>query len=249
MAIIIFLAQKVMDCKINVLINGCSRGLGYDFFQYLKSKYNIYGLSSVKSDNKKIFYYNPLENVEISDLLKKKIKSLKINHVIHCSGGGFKKYDKLLDIKSLIDLFNVNFYSIYEINRILIKNKPKKQKLNIIMIGSIAAIENKASIGYSAAKSVLFNYNKNLAANFVNEKVISKLVIPGSFLSTNGSMKRLKNRNIKIYNKIQKTMPNSKMQKSKDIIEFTKFLLKSESDLLNGTYVSLTNMESKSMFL
>ena len=117
------------------------------------------------------------------------------------------------------------------------------------MIGSIAAIENKASIGYSAAKSVLFNYNKNLAINFVNEKVISKLVIPGSFLSTNGSMKRLKNKNIKIYNKIKKLMPNTKMQKSIDIIQFTEFLLKNESDLLNGTYVSLSNLESKSIFL
>ena len=44
-------------------------------------------------------------------------------------------------------------------------------------------------------------------------------------------------------------MLNSKMQKSKDIIEFTKFLLKGELNLLNGTYVSLTNMESKSIFL
>lgn len=238
-----------MKKKENILINGCSRGLGYDFFEHLKSKYNVYGLSSVKSDNKKIFYYNPLENIKIGDLLKKKIKTLKINHVIHCSGGGFKKHDKLLEVKSLIDLFNVNFYSIYEINRALIQNKLKKQKLNIIMFGSIAAIENKASIGYSAAKSVLFNYNKNLAINFLNEKVISKLVIPGTFLSTNGSMKRLKNKNIKIYNKIKKLMPKTKMQKSIDIIQFTEFLLKNESDLLNGTYVSLSNLESKSIFL
>ena len=163
--------------------------------------------------------------------------------------GWFKKYDKLLPVKSLIELFNVNFYSIYELNRVLIKNKPIKQKLNIIMIGSIAAMENKASIGYSAAKSVLFNYNKNLAINFVNEKVISKLLIPGSFLSTNGSMRRLKNKNIKIFNKIKKSMPNGKMQKSLDIIKFTELLLKNKSDLLNGSYVSLSNLESNSIFL
>ena len=62
-------------------------------------------------------------------------------------------------------------------------------------------------------------------------------------------MKRLKNKNIKIYNKIKKSMPNTKMQKSIDIIQFTEFLLKNESDLLNGTYVSLSNLESKSIFL
>ena len=238
-----------MSHKENVLINGCSRGLGYDFYQYLKSKYKVYGLSSEKNNNKNIFYYNPLKNIELNDNIKKKFKTLKINHVIHCSGGGFKKYDKLLETKSLIDLFNVNFYSVYEINKNLIYNKPKNRKLNIIMIGSMAAIENKASIGYSAAKSVLFNYNKNLAINFVNEKVISKLVIPGSFLSTKGSMTRLKNKNFKIYTKIKESMPNKKMQKSSEIIKFSEFLLKSESDLLNGTYVSLSNLESKSIFL
>ena len=45
------------------------------------------------------------------------------------------------------------------------------------MIGSIAAFENKASIGYSAAKSVLLNYNKNLAINFSDHNVVSKLII------------------------------------------------------------------------
>lgn len=238
-----------MRQKENILINGCSRGLGYDFYQYLKFKYNVYGLSSVKNNNKNIFYYNPLENIELDNIVKKKFKKLRINHVIHCSGGGFKKHDKLLEIKSLVELFNVNFYSVYEINKTLITNKPKNRKLNIIMIGSIAALENKASIGYSAAKSVLFNYNKNLSINFANEKVISKLIIPGSFLSTNGSMNRLKKKNLKIYTKVKKLMPNEIMQKSSEIIKFSEFLLKRESDLLNGTYVSLSNLESKSIFL
>jgi len=238
-----------MRQKENILINGCSRGLGYDFYKYLESKYNVYGLSSVKNKNKNVFYYNPLKNIELNDNIKKKFKTLKINHVIHCSGGGFKKYDKLLEIKSLVELFNVNFYSVYEVNKTLIYNKPKNQKLNIIMIGSMAAIENKASIGYSAAKSVLFNYNKNLAINFANEKVISKLVIPGSFMSTNGSMMRLKDKNFRIYTKIKKSIPNKRMQKSSEIIKFSEFLLKSDSDVLNGTYISLSNLESKSIFL
>ncbi len=44
-------------------------------------------------------------------------------------------------------------------------------------------------------------------------------------------------------------MPNEIMQKSSEIIKFSEFLLKRESDLLNGTYVSLLNLESKSIFL
>lgn len=238
-----------MKKKENILINGCSRGLGYDFINYLKLKFNVYGLSSVKNKSKNIFYYNPLENIHLDNELIKKINNIKIDHVIHCSGGGFKKHDKFLEVESLKDLFNVNFYSIYEINRLLIKNKPRNRKLNIIMIGSIAAFEHKASIGYSAAKSVLLNYNKNLAISFAKNKVITKLIIPGSFLSTKGSMVRLKNKNKKIFMNLEKLMPNSMMQKSNDIIKFSEFLLTKESDLLNGTYVSLSNLESKSIFL
>ena len=40
--------------KENVLINGCSRGLGFDLFKYLRGKYEVYGLSSVKTKNKKV---------------------------------------------------------------------------------------------------------------------------------------------------------------------------------------------------
>mgnify|MGYP001498235708 FL=1 len=62
-------------------------------------------------------------------------------------------------------------------------------------------------------------------------------------------MNRLKKKNLKIYTKVKKLMPNEIMQKSSEIIKFSEFLLKRESDLLNGTYVSLSNLESKSIFL
>jgi short-subunit dehydrogenase len=235
--------------KENVLINGCSRGMGYDLFQKLKTKYNVFGLSSVITNDKNIFHYDPLKNPKLDKALVLKMKDCKIDHVIHCSGGGLKYYDKFLDLDKLTALFNINFFSIYEINKALIKNKIKSKKLNIIMIGSIAAFEVKASIGYSAAKSVLLNYNKNLASNFVKDNVVSKLLIPCSFVSTRGSMTRLKINNIKIFKKLEKLLPNKKMQNSEDLVKFIELLLRKESDLLNGTYLSLSNLESSSIFL
>lgn len=238
-----------MKKKENILINGCSKGIGLDFFNYLSLSYNVFGLSSVKSKKKNILYYNPFNDPVLTNENTNKLKELKIDHVIHCSGGGFKYYDKFLSLKKLKELFNVNFFSIYEINKSLIKNKPKNKRLNIIMIGSIAAFENKASIGYSITKSSLLNYNKNLSFNFKDENVISKLLIPGSFNSSKGSMSRLKKDKREIYKKIEKLMPNSKLQSSKNIIKFTDFLLSKESDLINGSYISLANLESKSIFL
>ena len=235
--------------KENVLINGCSRGMGYDLFQKLKTKYNVFGLSSVITNDKNIFHYDPLKSPKLEKALILRMKDCKIDHVIHCSGGGLKYYDKFLELDKLTDLFNINFFSIYEINKALIKNKIKNKKLNIIMIGSIAAFEVKASIGYSAAKSVLLNYNKNLASNFVKDNVVSKLLVPCSFVSTRGSMTRLKINNIKIFKKLEQLIPDKKMQNSEDLVKFIQLLLKKESDLLNGTYISLSNLESGSIFL
>ena len=117
------------------------------------------------------------------------------------------------------------------------------------MIGSIAALEDKASLGYSAAKSVLINYNKNLAAKFFKDNVVTKLLIPGSFISTNGSMSRLKKNKPRIYKNIESLLPNGKFQKSNDIIKLCELLLKKETDFLNGSYLSMSNLESKSIFL
>lgn len=238
-----------MKKKQNILINGCSQGLGLDFYKYLQKKFNLFGVSSKKTKNKDIFYYDPIKNPVPSKELIKGIESCKIDHIIHCVGGGFKKYDKFLELKELIELFNVNFFSIYEINKIILKNKAKSKKINIIMIGSIAALEDKASLGYSAAKSVLINYNKNLAAKFFKDNVVTKLLIPGSFISTNGSMSRLKKNKPRIYKNIESLLPNGKFQKSNDIIKLCELLLKKETDFLNGSYLSMSNLESKSIFL
>jgi hypothetical protein len=107
----------------NVLISGCYRGIGYDLFKKFKTKYNVFGLSSVITNDKNIFYYNPLRSPKLEKALTFKIKDCKIDHVIHCSGEGLKYYDKFLELDKLIYLFNINFFLIYEINKVLIKNK------------------------------------------------------------------------------------------------------------------------------
>ena len=51
--------------KENILINGCSRGLA-TISKNLRSKFNVYGLSSIKN-NKNIFYYNPFEKINLDN--------------------------------------------------------------------------------------------------------------------------------------------------------------------------------------
>ena len=111
------------------------------------------------------------------------------------------------------------------------------------MIGSLAGSETVGSLGYSAAKSVLFNYNKNLSKFFHNESVISKLVVPAFFTSKKGSLERLKKNKPLIFKKILKKNPHT----AKQIIKNIKYLLKPESDILNGSTINISCQESKSV--
>ena len=62
-------------------------------------------------------------------------------------------------------------------------------------------------------------------------------------------MQRLKKRKKSIYNKIQKKMISRKLINSRKLIPVIEFLLSKESDILTGSTVSATNLESVSNFL
>ena len=64
------------------------------------------------------------------------------------------------------------------------------------------------------------------------------------FLSTNGSMQRLKIEKNKIFKKIENKLITKKMLKSKNIIPIIKFLFTIESDILTGSMLHATNLES-----
>jgi short-subunit dehydrogenase len=233
-----------MTKKETILINGCSQGLGLELFNFLDSKkYNILGLTSKTIKKKNIFHYNPMKEIKLSSKLEFFLKKQKIDHIIHCTGGGFGYRSKFIDVDKLIKLFNVNFFSVYQINKRIIQNKIKNKKLNIIMIGSLAGSETVGYLGYSAAKSVLFNYNKNLSKFFYKDNVISKLVVPSFFTSKKGSLDRLKKNKPLIFKRVLKKKPYS----AKQIMKNIEYLLKPESDILNGSTINISSQEAKSV--
>ena len=241
--------------KETVLITGANNGLGYDLVKNLikDKKIKLIGIVNKNSPlnrlSKKINTIS-LDLMNIHDLKKLdfKLKNHKINTIIHCAGGGLGFRSNSISLEKLNKLMHINFYNIFEINKILIKNKKKKQRLNIIHIGSLASTHSVASIGYSAAKSTLISYNKNLAVKFYNNKVFTKLFIPGSFLSTNGSMHRLKTNKKKVFKKLEKKILSKKMMSSENLIPVIKFLFSKDSDILSGSIVHATNLESLNNF-
>ena len=236
----------------NILITGATTGLGYDIFKELSKDNSVNLICTYKDPVKKKKIKNAKKSIQVNFFEKnflenfvKQLGNIKIDSVIHCAGGGLGYRENNISLLKLQKLIELNFYSLFEINSFLIKRKKMKERLNIIHIGSLAAFEVKASIGYSLAKATLTSYNKNLAFKYVKENVISKLLIPGSFVSSNGSMYRLKQKKNDIFKKLEKEMPKKKMISSKKLIPIIQFLLNKDSDLLTGTIISATNLESK----
>jgi len=241
----------MIKSKKKILITGANNGLGYDLIKELlkDNKFKLIAIINKNKPNK--ILSKKIESISMDLFDKKnilsfkdKFKKHKIDTVIHCAGGGLGFRENDLQLEKLEKLMQLNFYSIFELNKILIMNKERGQRLNIIHIGSLAANQSTASIGYSAAKASLISYNKNLAYKYFNNKIYTKLLIPGNFLSTNGSMQRLKIEKNKIFKKIENKLITKKMLKSKNIIPIIKFLFTIESDILTGSMLHATNLES-----
>ena len=242
------------NSKKTILVTGSGNGLGLDLLKNLSNnkKLILVGIVNRKKNQKKNILnliYIDLFNLDEIKSISNKFSKHSVDTVIHCAGGGLGFREKDISAQKLDKLMKLNFYSIFELNKILIKNKKKNNRLNIIHIGSIAGIEAKASIGYSASKASLVSYNKNLAYQYFDKKVYSKLLIPGSFVSTNGSMQRLKKNKPKIFKELEKNLRSKKMLTSKDIIPTIKFLMQKESDILTGSIISASNLESLNNFL
>lgn len=242
------------NSKKTILVTGSGNGLGLDLLKNLSNnkKLKLVGIKSQKKNKKKnilnLIYVDLFDMDEIKSISNKFLNH-GIDTVIHCAGGGLGFKENDISAQKLDKLMKLNFYSIFELNKILIKHKKKNNRLNIIHIGSIAGFEVKASIGYSASKATLVSYNKNLAYQYFDKKVYSKLLIPGSFVSTNGSMQRLKKNKPKIFKKLEKNLRSKKMLTTKDIIPTIKFLMQKESDILTGSIISASNLESLNNFL
>ena len=241
----------MIKSKKKILITGANNGLGHDLIKDLlkDNKFKLIAIINKNKPNK--ILSKKIESISMDLFDKKnilsfkdKFKKHKIDTVIHCAGGGLGFRENDLQLEKLEKLMQLNFYSIFELNKILIMNKKRGQRLNIIHIGSLAANQSTASIGYSAAKASLISYNKNLAYKYFNNKIYTKLLVPGSFLSTNGSMQRLKIEKNKIFKKIENKLITKKMLTSKNIIPIIKFLFTNESDILTGSMLHATNLES-----
>jgi uncharacterized protein len=236
-----------------ILITGASQGLGAMIAENL-SKYGaklILVSSSLlklnktlnRCQNKKkheIIVCDFLKNNEIKNLtdsIKKKYSNLDI--VMHFAGGGMGIKDPLPKFIDYSKVFQLNLFSIMEINRCLFPLLKKSKKTTIFHVGSIAAKESVGSVSYNAAKSALNTYVRSLSKSMIKYNICVTGINPGGFEYMGNAMYRLKKNNPEGYKNFIKTRTiTGKMPKANELLPIIITLISDNNFAYTGNMIN-----------
>ena len=232
----------------NILITGAGKGIGESCLKnFIEQGGFVFALVRDKKDNKK---FKHLKNLRIynGDVKNKKLilkildDSKKIKKPINClvNNAGLRFRKKFLKIrkKEITQIFEVNFFSIFEIMQIfskfLIKRKNKGAIINISSIVSKLGFEDLS--GYAASKGALTALTKSYAVEMSKFGIRANVISPG-FVKTS-FYENFKRKRKKLYKWTLSRIPQKRWADPIEISELIAFVLSDKSNYLNGEEIS-----------
>tara|TARA_B100000963_G_scaffold361096_1_gene394825 strand:- start:8162 stop:8899 length:738 start_codon:yes stop_codon:yes gene_type:complete len=232
----------------NVLITGAGKGIGESALKnFVKNGANVYALIRNKKDNYK---FKNLKNVKIfngsvsSGQLINKIlsQSSKDKKTINClvNNAGIRHRQDFLKIskKNLNNVFEVNFYSIFNILQLVTKYWLKKKiKGNVVNISSIVGqIGFNQLSAYASSKGALISLTKSFALEFSKNGIRANSISPG-FTKTSFYKKFKKNK--KLYKWTLSRIPQQRWGNPEEISNMISFLISDQCNYLNGENINV----------
>lgn len=230
----------------NIFVTGVGKGIGFDLVnEIIKEGGFVYGITRSKDDTKKInnkmskIYHGDVTNVNlIKKIFNQSIKDKKIiTGVVNNAAQRQRLKFEEIDMNKIKKLFDVNFFSIFQIMKIYynyIKNK--KTQASIVNLGSIVGdLGFKDLSGYASTKTALIGLTKSFAIEMSKKKIRANLVNPG-FIKTSYFSKFKKK---KIYNWTLQRIPMSRWGNPNEISTVICFLLSNHSSYINGQIINV----------
>tara|TARA_B110000971_G_C20028220_1_gene509982 strand:- start:2476 stop:3216 length:741 start_codon:yes stop_codon:yes gene_type:complete len=232
-----------------IFITGIGKGIGKAICETsLKNGAFVYGLTRTRKDldaieknlNLKIFI-GDVNNVNLIKrvFLDAKKNKKKITGIVNNAGIRFRKPFLKITKKDLNNVFNNNFFSIFQIIQEYIRylGKNNKNFCSIVNVGSIVGKIGFSELSaYASTKSALTGLTKSLSKEFAHNKIRLNIVNPG-FVKTSYYEKFKKNK--KLYKWTLSRIPANKWGEPEDISEFIVFLLSDKSKYFNGEDISI----------
>lgn len=229
----------------NVLITGCSKGIGKEITKILLSNnYSVIGCArnSNKFLDETILKYNnfkfiraDLSNNEIKNVLKE-FEQKKIYALINNAGIGLDGILATLPVNDIDKLLNLNLRVPILLSRAMSRNIIKhKTSGRIINISSIISESGFKGLSvYSATKAGLNGLTLSLARELGKTGTTVNSILPG-YIKTDMSNK-LSDKQLK---QILNRTPLGRLTDTKDVAELVLFLLSSKSESITGQTITI----------
>ena len=230
-----------------VFITGVGKGSGEATFnKFSKKGFFIYGITRSKNDLKKFkstnskIYSGDVRNIKlIKKIFDQSIKDKRlITGLVNNAGIRQRKPFLKIKNKNIKELFDINFFSIFEICKIYVNYCKKfKIKSSVINIGSIVGeIGFNELSGYSSSKGALKSLTQSLAVEFSKENIRFNLINPG-FVKSSYFPKFKKKR--KLYDWTLSRIPQKRWGTPEEISSLIYFLISDESEYINGESINI----------
>jgi len=232
-----------------ILITGVGKGLGYDFvLTAIEQGAFVYGITRSKKDlkkfkridNCKIYLGNVTNHKKIQQIFRQSIKDKRqICSIINNAGIRFRKKFLKINNNDLLNVFKINFFSIFNLNQIFVKYiiKYKVRRPSILNIGSIVGSMgfNELSL-YASTKSSLSALTKCMAVELASKKIRVNILNPG-FIKTSYYNKFKKKK--KLFNWTLSRIPLKRWGEVKDVSTMACFLISDYTDYLTGEEINI----------
>lgn len=233
-----------MDQK-NVLVTGCSRGIGLA----IAKKLIIEGYYVVGTSRSKVDFANLLgsdnclhQAVDVSkeEDISAMIESLHNQEInIHClvNNAGITKDQLFMRMNSddWNSVINTNLNGVFYLTKSLIKSMVKSKYGRIINISSVAGLMgNAGQVNYASSKAALSGFTKSLAKELASRNITVNNVCPG-FIESNMT-KELNDAQLE--NALQQ-IPLQRFGTTEEVASLVAYLLSDAANYITGQELSI----------
>ncbi len=233
-----------MDQK-NVLVTGCSRGIGLAIAKKLIGEgYFVVGTSRSKIDLVNLLgsdnCLHQAIDVSNEDDISSMIESLTKHDIqIHClvNNAGITKDQLFMRMNSddWNSVINTNLNGVFYLTKSLIKSMVKSKYGRIVNISSVAGLMgNAGQVNYASSKAALSGFTKSLAKELASRNITVNNVCPG-FIESDMT-KELSDAQIE--NALQQ-IPLQRFGTAEEVAALVAYLLSDAANYITGQELSI----------
>ena len=233
-----------MDQK-NVLVTGCSRGIGLAIAKKLIDEgYFVVGTSRSKIDLANLLgsdnCLHQAVDVSNEDDISSMIESLTKQDIhIHClvNNAGITKDQLFMRMNSddWNSVINTNLNGVFYLTKSLIKSMVKSKYGRIVNISSVAGLMgNAGQVNYASSKAALSGFTKSLAKELASRNITVNNVCPG-FIESDMT-KELSDAQLE--NALQQ-IPLQRFGTAEEVASLVAYLLSDAANYITGQELSI----------